>query len=133
MRTHPCGCRFNPWPCSVGYGSGVAVCCGVGRRLGLDPTWLWLWCRPAAVALIRPLAWETPYAVGAALKKKPKKRKSACMPFTQIHMLLTFYLSCFIICILLLTLSMNIYTQYIYIQNAHMYAYTIPTCTYILS
>ena len=37
---------------------------------------LWLWCRPAAVALIKPLAWEPPYAVGVALKKsKAKKRK----------------------------------------------------------
>ena len=35
-----------------------------------DPALLWLWCRPAAVALIRPLAWEAPYATGAALKKK---------------------------------------------------------------
>ena len=23
-----------------------------------DPQLLWLWCRPAAVALIRPLAWK---------------------------------------------------------------------------
>ena len=38
---------------------------------------LWLWCRPEAAALIRPLAWELPYAVGAALKKakRPKKEK----------------------------------------------------------
>ena len=31
-----------------------------------------LWCRPAAVAPIRPLAWELPYAAGRALKKKKK-------------------------------------------------------------
>ena len=30
---------------------------------------LWLWHRPAAAALIRPLAWEPPYAMGVALKK----------------------------------------------------------------
>ena len=36
---------------------------------------LWLWCRPAAVAPIRPLAWEPPYAVGAALKRQKDKRK----------------------------------------------------------
>ena len=30
---------------------------------------------PAAVALIKPLAWELPYAVGVALRKKKKKRK----------------------------------------------------------
>ena len=33
---------------------------------------LWLWCILAAVALIRPLTWELPYAVGAALKKSKK-------------------------------------------------------------
>ena len=38
-----------------------------------DLALLQLWCRPAAVALIRPLAWEPPYAVGAALKKAKKK------------------------------------------------------------
>ena len=31
---------------------------------------LWLWCRPAAVAPIRPLVWEPAYAADAALKKK---------------------------------------------------------------
>ena len=52
--------------------------CGVGRRCGPDLALLWLWCRPAAVAQIRPLAWEPPYATGAALKmtkKKKRKRK----------------------------------------------------------
>ena len=49
--------------------------CSVGRRLGLDPTLLWLWCRPAAIALIRPLAWEPPYAVSAPLEKTKKGRK----------------------------------------------------------
>ena len=36
---------------------------------------MWLWCRLAAVAPIRPLAWEPPYAAGAALKSKKEKRK----------------------------------------------------------
>ena len=31
--------------------------CGVGHRRGSDPTLLWLWCGPAAVPPIRPLAW----------------------------------------------------------------------------
>ena len=31
-----------------------------------------LGCRPAALAPIGPLAWEPPYAMGAALKKKKK-------------------------------------------------------------
>ena len=30
--------------------------CGVGRRCGSDAILLWLWCRLAAVTLIRPLA-----------------------------------------------------------------------------
>ena len=34
---------------------------------------LWLWCRPAAAALIRLLAWELPYAVSAALKRERRK------------------------------------------------------------
>ena len=44
----------------------MAVSCGVGGRHGLDPVLLWLWCRPAATAPIRPIAWEPPYATGAA-------------------------------------------------------------------
>ena len=49
--------------------------CGVGRRCSLDPELLWLWCRVAVTALIRPLAWEPPYVMGVALKKKKKKTK----------------------------------------------------------
>ena len=40
-----------------------------------DLTLLWLWCRPAALALIRPLAWETPYALSVAIKKTKDKKK----------------------------------------------------------
>ena len=47
--------------------------CGIGCRHGSDLAWLWLWL--AAVALIRPLAWELPYAAGAALKKRQKGKK----------------------------------------------------------
>ena len=63
---------FDPWPCSVGQGSSVAVSCGVGHSLGLGPALLWLWCRPAAVAPIQPLAWELPYATPAAITIKNK-------------------------------------------------------------
>ena len=48
--------------------------CDVGHRHGLDPALLWLWCRPAAVVPIWPLACEPPYATSAALKSKKKKR-----------------------------------------------------------
>ena len=49
--------------------------CGVGRSLGLGPELLLLWCRSVAAVLIRPLAWELPYAAGAALKRPEKKKK----------------------------------------------------------
>ena len=49
--------------------------CGVGRRRGSDPMLLWLWRKLAATALIRPLAWEPPYAMGVALGKTKKKKK----------------------------------------------------------
>ena len=55
-------------------GSGVVPSCGVGPRHSLDLALLWLWCRPAAAAPIRPLAWELQYAGGAALKKKLLKQ-----------------------------------------------------------
>ena len=35
----------------------------------------WLWRRPAAAALIQPLAQELPYTTGAALKEEKKKKK----------------------------------------------------------
>ena len=30
---------------------------------------MWLWRRPAAAAPLQPLAWELPYATGAAIKQ----------------------------------------------------------------
>ena len=57
-------------------GSSVAVSCGVGLRHGPDPVLLCLWRRLAATAPIRSLAWESPYAVGAALKKKRFLKKT---------------------------------------------------------
>ena len=60
--------------------------CGVGHRCSSDLEWLWLW--PAAVALIRPLVWELPYAAGAVLKKrqnnKQKKIKIKIENFFQV-------------------------------------------------
>ena len=57
--------------------------CGVGCRCSSDPALLWLWRKLAATTPIRALAWEPPYAAGAALemaksqkqKKKKKKKK----------------------------------------------------------
>ena len=55
--------------------SSITVNCSVGCRCGLDPVLLWLWCRLAAVTLIRPLAWGPPYATDVALKSKKTKTK----------------------------------------------------------
>ena len=51
--------------------------CGISRKHSSHQVllWLWLWCWLAAAAPIRPLAWEHPYAAGAALKGKKKKKK----------------------------------------------------------
>ena len=54
---------------------GVAVSCGVGCRHGSDPALLRLWRRPVATAPIRPLAWEPPYAVGAAQEKAKRQQQ----------------------------------------------------------
>ena len=45
---------------------GSSVAMSFGSNLVL----LWLWSRLAAVASIRPIAWEPPYATGVTLKKK---------------------------------------------------------------
>jgi len=56
--------------------SGIWCCheCSVGHRYSSDPALLWLWQRPAAIALIWLLAWELPYASGVALKRQKKKK-----------------------------------------------------------
>ena len=71
----PWGCGFDPWPCSVGWGSGITVNCGVGSRHGLDPMLLWLWCRMAAAAPTGPLAWVPPYTAGVALEKAKRQKR----------------------------------------------------------
>ena len=52
---------------------------GAGSIPGLaqwvqDLALLWLWCRPVATALMRPLAWEPPHAAGGALKDKKTEK-----------------------------------------------------------
>ena len=73
------GCGFDPWPRSLGQGSGVAMSCGVGRRHSLDLALLWLWHRMAATAPIRSLAWEHPYATAAALKIQKQTNKKTIL------------------------------------------------------
>ena len=42
---------------------------------------LCLWYRPVAAAPIQLLAWEPPYAAGAAQKRQKKKKKKKKRPF----------------------------------------------------
>ena len=56
--------RFWDWSLASLSGLRIWHCCGCG-----------LWHRLASVAAIRPLAWELPYSVGVALKKKKQKIK----------------------------------------------------------
>ena len=80
------------WVRSLALPSGLRTrrCCGcgVGHRYASDLAWLWLWHRPAATALIRPLAWELPHACCECSPKRQKKKKKElekitawqCMP-----------------------------------------------------
>ena len=56
--------------------SGLRIqhCCERWCRLQMQlrPALLWLQYRPAAAALMRPLAWEPPYTPGAAPPQKKK-------------------------------------------------------------
>ena len=53
-----------------------------------DPVLLWLWCRPVAIALIGPLAWEPPYASGVALKRKQKYLNDLGLNFFSVSLTL---------------------------------------------
>ena len=55
----------------MGQRPGIALSYSVARSRGWDP--MLLWYRLAAVAPVQPVAWELPYDMGAALKKKKKK------------------------------------------------------------
>ena len=61
------------WLPSLALLSGLLKAGGLGHRWDSDPMLLWLWCRLAAAAPIRPLAWELPYTAGSALKKQKQK------------------------------------------------------------
>ena len=50
----------------------IAMSCGVVCRHSWDPEMLWLWPRPAAAALILPLAQDLPYFSPVTLKNKNK-------------------------------------------------------------
>ena len=55
-------------PTSILEDAGLILASLSGLRIWL----LWLWCRLAAAAPAELLAWELPYAMGAALKRQNK-------------------------------------------------------------
>ena len=61
---------------------------GVGHTRSLDQALLCLWCRLAAIAPIRPLAWEPTHAASAALERKKKKKKKSYQVVLILHQLL---------------------------------------------
>ena len=69
------------WVRSLASLSGLRICCyhelwcKLQRRLG----------SAAAVALIGPLAWEHPYAAGAALKRQKDKKKKKRITLEDLH------------------------------------------------
>ena len=60
------GYGFDLWP----HSDGTVTSSGLGLRCSSESMLLWLWHRLADLAPIWPLAWELPYATGAALKKR---------------------------------------------------------------
>ena len=65
--------RMQVWSLASLSGLRIRRCHGVDHRHGSDPMLLLLWHRLAAVAPIRPLAWEHPYAAGMTTKSKKKE------------------------------------------------------------
>ena len=63
--------RMQIWFLALLGGLRIQCCHSIGLRCSSELTLLWH--RPAAAAPIRPLAWELPYASGAALKKSNKR------------------------------------------------------------
>ena len=64
----------------------MAVSCGVGDRHGSDLALMWLCQRLAATGPIQPLAWKSPYATVANLKR-PKTKKKKKKRYAYVYLL----------------------------------------------
>ena len=73
--------------------------CGVGLRRSSDPELLWLWRRPGSLALTGSLAWEPPYAAGAALKRQNKQTNKKSQPNMKFVRNLIYQETCVSLCI----------------------------------
>ena len=78
------------------------------------------WCRPAATVLIRPEAWELPYATGVTLKKTKDKKKK--LFFVE-------YLKVFIICGIFCNFQIysRVFQLYMYIFFPDSFPFTVIT------
>ena len=58
-------------------GLRIRCCCELwySKRSSSDSSLLWLWCRPAAIAPVQPLAWEPPYVTTSAGLKRQQTNK----------------------------------------------------------
>ena len=70
--------------------------CGVGPRWSLDLAFLWPKRRPAATALIHPLASKLLYGAGAAFKSKTKQNKKDYSKFCLYSYFLCFFFLSFL-------------------------------------
>ena len=85
--------RLRVPPLALLSGLRIWHCCGVSCKRGLDLALLWRWHRPTAILSIRPLAWESPYATGSALKR-PKKKKNNNNNYSWFTMFCQFPMYC---------------------------------------
>ena len=69
----------NSSPTQWVKGCSLAMSCGVDHKFSSDLALLWLWRRLAAAALMRPLAWELPYATRSALKSSGNSNNKCCL------------------------------------------------------
>ena len=77
----PRGCGFDPWPHSVGQGSGLAMSCGVGHRRSSNPALLWLWAQAGSYSSDQTPSLGTYICRGSSPRKGKKKKKKR--PQTQ--------------------------------------------------
>ena len=75
-RTWLVSMRMWVWPLTLLSGVRIQCCHELWcRSRGSNLVWMWLWRKPAAAALIQPLAWGLPYARGVALKRQKERKK----------------------------------------------------------
>ena len=101
--------RLRVW--SLPLFSGLTIRCfrELWCRLQMrsDPELLWLWRRPEATVPIQPLAWEPPYAEGAAQEKGKKNQGrirqnmlAHCLKTPDVCLFILFYfIYLFIFCL----------------------------------